>query len=137
VRTLTITFGALMIGLPVIAMAQAPKTFDSAEAAAQALIDATEKDDVTALAAIFGPGGKAVLTSGDAEQDKKERAEFARLAREGRTNPEIGAELYLSPRTVEWHLRKVFTKLGITSRKGLYDVLPRAEREDAPAAVRG
>jgi len=51
--------------------------------------------------------------------------------------PEIGAELYLSPRTVEWHLRKVFTKLGITSRKGLYDVLPRAEREDAPAAVRG
>jgi hypothetical protein len=82
VRTLTITFGALMIGLPVIAMAQAPKTFDSAEAAAQALIDATEKDDVTALAAIFGPGGKAVLTSGDAEQDKKERAEFARLARD-------------------------------------------------------
>ena len=71
-----------MIGLPVIAMAQAPKTFDSAEAAAQALIDATEKDDVTALAAIFGPGGKAVLTSGDAEQDKKERAEFARLARD-------------------------------------------------------
>ena len=81
-RTLTITFGALMIGLPVIAMAQAPKTFDSAEAAAQALIDATEKDDVAALAAIFGPGGKAVLTSGDAEQDKKERAEFARLARD-------------------------------------------------------
>jgi hypothetical protein len=82
VRTLTITFGALMIGLPVIAMAQAPKTFDSAEAAAQALIDATEKDDVAALAAIFGPGGKAVLTSGDAGQDKKERAEFARLARD-------------------------------------------------------
>ena len=81
-RTLTIAFGALIIGLPAIALAQAPKTFDSAEAAAQALIDATEKDDVAALSALFGPGGKAVLTSGDAEQDKKERAEFARLARD-------------------------------------------------------
>jgi DNA-binding CsgD family transcriptional regulator len=49
---------------------------------------------------------------------------IARLAREGRTNPEIGAELFLSARTVEWHLSRVFTKLGITSRKGLKDVLP-------------
>ena len=50
---------------------------------------------------------------------------IARLAREGRTNPEIGAELFLSPRTVEWHLKKVFTKLGISSRRALRDALPR------------
>ena len=57
---------------------------------------------------------------------------IARLARDGRTNPEIGAELFLSPRTVEWHLNKVFTKLGISSRKDLHDALPSAERQAAP-----
>jgi DNA-binding CsgD family transcriptional regulator len=41
------------------------------------------------------------------------------LASDGQTNPEIGAQLFLSPRTVEWQLSKVFSKLGISSRKQL------------------
>jgi DNA-binding CsgD family transcriptional regulator len=47
--------------------------------------------------------------------------QIARLAREGFSNPEIGTRLYISPRTVEWHLRKVFGKLGISSRRQLRD----------------
>jgi DNA-binding CsgD family transcriptional regulator/tetratricopeptide (TPR) repeat protein len=49
--------------------------------------------------------------------------QIARLARDGLSNPEVGARLFLSPRTVEWHLRNVFTKLGIRSRRELAKAL--------------
>ncbi len=83
--------------------------------------------------------GERVRKRGDATRDEltPQEERIARLARDGLSNPEIGTMLFLSPRTVEWHLRKVFTKLGIHSRNGLRTALPRGEREAMRHAIVG
>ncbi|MGW1037636.1 helix-turn-helix transcriptional regulator [Streptomyces antibioticus] len=61
-----------------------------------------------------------------------QESQIAALAAKGMTNPSIGAELFISPHTVEWHLRKVYTKLGINSRRALPDALA----VESPAGTR-
>ena len=70
-------------------------------------------------------GEKARKRSPDTRDELTPQEEqIARLARDGLSNPEIGAQLFVSPRTVEWHLRNVFAKLGITSRRQLRTAAP-------------
>lgn len=57
--------------------------------------------------------------AGAAGELTAQEAQIVRLVREGLTNPEIGARIFISPRTVEWHLRNIFGKLAVTSRRQL------------------
>ncbi len=79
---------------------------------------------------LVAAGGKPRTRHPEVRDDLTAQEEqIARLARDGLTNADIAGQLFLSPRTVEYHLHKVFGKLGIESRTGLQTGLPRQEPE--------
>jgi DNA-binding CsgD family transcriptional regulator len=82
---------------------------------------------------LLATGEKARKRTADTrDQLTAQETQIAELARDGHSNPEIGAQLFISPRTVEYHLHKVFTKLEISSRNELQRVLPSDARQAQP-----
>jgi len=74
---------------------------------------------------LLATGERARKRSVETREDlTAQELQVARLAREGLSNPEIGTRLFISPRTVEYHLHKVFAKLQIGSRIELKEALP-------------
>ena len=64
-----------------------------------------------------------------------QEAQVAQLASDGLTNPDIGKRLYLSARTVEWHLSKIFAKLGVNSRRELHAALMKSGLTAMPGVL--
>ncbi len=94
------------------------------------------------MAAFADRARRELLATGEAvrkhgvetrEQLTPQEEQIARLARDGLSNPEIGTQLFLSARTVQYHLRKVFTKLGISSRRQLPAALARRGQDGLSA----
>jgi DNA-binding NarL/FixJ family response regulator len=79
------------------------------------------------------PGGHCERTAETASELTAQEAHIARLAVDGRTNTDIGAQLFLSTRTVEWHLGKIYAKLGVGSRRELPRALASLGPADRPA----
>ncbi|HUB39844.1 MAG TPA: AAA family ATPase [Streptosporangiaceae bacterium] len=105
-------------------------------------------DEIFSRAGILGFGGRAqreLLATGETVRKRTvdkladltaQEAQVVDLAKEGLTNPEIAAQMFISPRTVEWHLGNVFGKLGITSRKDLRGLGPRGPSPGIPPGRR-
>jgi DNA-binding CsgD family transcriptional regulator len=93
------------------------------------------------MAAFAGRARKELRAAGEPIRERSaetpgqltpQEEQVARLARDGLSNPEIGARLFLSARTVQYHLRKVFTKLGISSRRELGVALAHVSGDAGP-----
>src|SRR5262249_52286937 len=78
---------------------------------------------------------KRTVRSAASEELTPQERQIALLVRDGLSNPEGGARFFLSPRTVEWHLRKIFSKLSINSRRQLRDAMRRSHYAAAPTGV--
>ena len=82
---------------------------------------------------LLATGEKARKRTADTrDQLTAQETQIAELARDGHSNPEIGAQLFISSRTVEYHLHKVFAKLDISSRNELQRALPSEPQQAHP-----
>jgi DNA-binding CsgD family transcriptional regulator len=106
---------------------------DPLQRRARELPTAFEMFNAMGIEAFAGRAERELLAIGDRVRKRSvetrdeltaQEAQVARLARDGLSNAEIGARLFISQHTVAYHLRKVFSKLGVTSRNQLGGVLP-------------